>query len=125
MRVFVTGASGFVGSAIVQELLQAGHKVLGMVRSESAAEALVRAGAEAHLGNLYDLESIKKGAAACDAVMHTAFDLDFSTYTASCEHERTVMLAFCHLLAGSRRPLVITSGVGILSKEWQYTENDP
>ena len=124
MRVFVTGASGFVGSAIVQELLQAGHKVLGMVRSESAAEALVKAGAEAHFGNLDDLESIKKGAAQCDAVIHTAFNHDFSRYKENCENDRQIILALGSVLAGSNRPLVITSGVGILRKEGQYTEND-
>ncbi|MCS3798883.1 SDR family oxidoreductase [Niastella sp. OAS944] len=124
MRVFVTGASGFVGSAIVQELLQTGHKVLGMVRSESAAEALVKAGAEAHFGNLDDLESIKKGAAQCDAVIHTAFNHDFSRYKENCENDRQVILALGSVLAGSNRPLVVTSGVGILRKEGQFTEND-
>lgn len=124
MRVFVTGASGFVGSAIVQELLQAGHKVLGMVRSESAAEALVKAGAEAHLGNLNDLESIKKGAAQCDAVIHTAFNHDFSRYKDSCEEDRLVIQALGSVLAGSTRPLIVTSGVGILRKDGQFTEND-
>lgn len=124
MRVFVTGASGFVGSAIVQELLQAGHKVLGMVRSESAAEALVKAGAEVHLGNLNDLESIKKGAAQCDAVIHTAFNHDFSRYKDSCEEDRLVIQALGSVLAGSTRSLVVTSGVGILRKDGQFTEND-
>jgi nucleoside-diphosphate-sugar epimerase len=124
MRVFVTGASGFVGSAIVKELLQAGHTVLGMVRSESAADALVKAGAESYFGNLDDLESIKKGAAQCDAVIHTAFNHDFSRYMASCEEDRQVILALGSVLAGSNRPLVITSGVGILRKDGQFTEND-
>ena len=124
MRVFVTGASGFVGSAIVQELLQAGHKVLGMVRSQSAAEALVKAGAEAHLGNLDDLESIKKGAAQCDAVIHTAFNHDFSRYKENCENDRRIILALGSVLAGSNRPLVVTSGVGILRKTGQFTEAD-
>lgn len=125
MRVFVTGASGFVGSAIVQELLQAGHKVLGMVRSESAAASLVKTGAEAHLGNLDDLESIKKGATQCDAVIHTAFNHDFSRYNENCENDRRVILALGSVLAGSNRPLVVTSGVGILRKEGPFTENDP
>jgi nucleoside-diphosphate-sugar epimerase len=125
MHVFVTGASGFVGSAIVQELLQAGHKVLGLVRSESAAASLVKTGAEAHLGNLDNLESIKKGAAQCDAVIHTAFDHDFSRYKENCENDRRVILALGSVLAGSNRPLVVTSGVGILRKAAQFTENDP
>jgi nucleoside-diphosphate-sugar epimerase len=124
MRVFVTGASGFVGSAIVQELLQAGHKVLGMVRSDSAAASLVKTGAEAHLGNLDDLESIKKGAAQCDAVIHTAFNHDFSRYKESCEDDRQIILALGSVLAGSNRPLVVTSGVGILRKAAPFTEDD-
>jgi nucleoside-diphosphate-sugar epimerase len=124
MHVFVTGASGFVGSAIVKELLEAGHQVLGMVRSDSAAEELIKAGAEAHRGNLDDLESIKKGAAQCDAVIHTAFNHDFTRYKASCEHDRLVILALGEVLAGSDRPLVITSGVGLLNNGRLVTEND-
>lgn len=124
MRVFVTGASGFVGSAIVQELLQAGHNVLGMVRSESAAYALVKTGAEAYFGNLDDLESIKKGAAQCDAVIHTAFNHDFSRYKENCENDRQVIQALGAVLAGSNRPLVVTSGVGILRKDGLFTESD-
>jgi nucleoside-diphosphate-sugar epimerase len=124
MRVFVTGASGFVGSAIVKELLKAGHKVLGMVRSESAAEALSKTGAEVHLGNLDDLESIKNGAAQCDAVIHTAFNHDFSRYKENCEDDRKVITAIGSVLAGSNRPLVITSGVGVLNHRRMLTEND-
>jgi nucleoside-diphosphate-sugar epimerase len=125
MRVFVTGASGFVGSAIVKELLQAGHQVLGLVRSNSAAETIVKAGAEAHLGNLDDLESIKKGAAQCDAVIHTAFNHDFSRYKESCEHDRKVIQALGAALAGTSRPLIVTSGIGVLRKTGLLTEKDP
>lgn len=124
MRVFVTGASGFVGSAVVQELLQAGHKVLGMVRSENAAEVLMKAGAETHHGNLDDLESIKKGAAQCDAVIHTAFNHDFSRYKENCENDRKVIGALGEVLAGSGRPLVVTSGIGVLKYNRLLTEND-
>jgi nucleoside-diphosphate-sugar epimerase len=124
MRVFVTGASGFVGSAIVKELLQAGHQVLGMVRSEQAAAAVIKAGAEAHRGDLNDLESIKKGAAHCDAVIHTAFNHDFTRYKESCENDRKVILALGEALAGSGRPLVITSGTGLLKYDRLLTEND-
>lgn len=114
MRVFVTGASGFVGSAIVKELLAAGHQVLGMVRSDSAAEKLRATGAEAHFGDLYELESIKSGAAACDAVIHTAFNHDFSKFKENCETDRQVIGALASVLAGTGKPLVITSGVGLL-----------
>ncbi len=124
MRVFVTGASGFVGSAIVQELLKAGHQVLGMVRSASAGEEVKKAGADVHFGYLDDLESITKGTAQCDAVIHTAFNHDFSRYKESCENDRTVIQALGAALAGSNRPLVITSGTGILRKTGPLTEND-
>jgi len=115
MRVFVTGASGFVGSAIVQELLSAGHQVLGMVRSDSAAENITALGAEAHHGNLDDIESIKSGAAVCDAVIHTAFNHDFSKFKDNCETDRRVIEALGSVLAGTARPLVVTSGIGLLN----------
>ncbi|MFT3822840.1 MAG: SDR family oxidoreductase [Chitinophagaceae bacterium] len=124
MRVFVTGASGFVGSATVQQLLQAGHQVLGLARTDSAAEALIKAGATVHRGNLTDLESIKKGAEQADAVIHTAFNHDFSRFKDNCEDDRQVILALGEALAGSNRPLVITSGVGLLNYGRLATEND-
>lgn len=124
MRVFVTGASGFVGSAIVKELLQAGHKVLGMVRSDSAAEVLSKTGAEVYRGDLNDLESIKTGAAQCDAVIHTAFNHDFSRFKENCEDDRKVITAIGSVLAGSDRPLVVTSGVGVMNYGRMLTEND-
>ena len=124
MKVFVTGASGFVGSAVVKELLQAGHQVLGLVRTAPAAEALIKAGAEPHYGDLDDLESIKKGAAQCDAVIHTAFNHDFTRYKANCENDRKVILALSEVLAGSDRPLIVTSGIGLLSLNRPITEND-
>lgn len=124
MRVFVTGASGFVGSAIVQELLQAGHQVLGLARSDSAAGKLIQAGAEVHRGDLNDLDSIRQGTEHCDAVIHTAFNHDFSRFKANCEDDRQVILAIGSALAGSGRPLVITSGVGILHYDRLVTEED-
>lgn len=124
MRVFVTGASGFVGSAIVQELLQAGHQVIGLARSDSAAEKLIKAGAEVHRGDLNDLESIRKGTEHCDAVIHTAFNHDFSRFKANCEDDRRVILALGAALAGTGCPLVITSGVGLLNYGRLVTEED-
>ena len=124
MRVFVTGASGFVGSAVVKQLLQAGHQVLGLVRSDSAAEALAKTGAEVHRGDLTDLESLKKGAEQCDAVIHTAFNHDFTRFKANCEDDRKVIAALGEVLAGSDRPLVITSGIGMMNYGRLLTEND-
>ncbi|WP_158827107.1 SDR family oxidoreductase [Mucilaginibacter lacusdianchii] len=124
MRVFVTGASGFVGSAVVKDLLAAGHQVLALVRSDNAAAQLATTGAEVHRGDVNDLEVIKQGAAACDAVIHTAFNHDFSQYKASCEADRLVIEALGDALAGSDKPLVITSGVGLLTYGRLVTEDD-
>jgi nucleoside-diphosphate-sugar epimerase len=124
MRVFVTGASGFVGSAIVKELLTAGHQVLGLIRSEKSAEQLKKDGAEILLGDVNDLNVIKQGATECDAVIHTAFNHDFSQYQASCEADRLVIEAFGDALAGSHKPLAITSGVGLLNYGRLVTEDD-
>lgn len=115
MRVFVTGASGFVGAAVVQELVAAGHRVRGMVRSEEAAQKLLAIGAEPHRGDLDNLESIRNGAAGCDAVIHTAFNHDFTRFKENCETDRKVIGALAAALAGSSRPLVVTSGIGLLS----------
>lgn len=124
MRIFVTGASGFVGSAIVAELLGAGHQVLGLVRSTAAAEVLAQAGGEAYLGNLNDLEGLKHAAATCHAVIHTAFNHDFSRYKENCEHDRWVIQALGQALAGTGKPLLVTSGVGLLHYPRPVTEND-
>jgi len=125
MRVFVTGASGFVGSAIVRELLQAGHSVLGLVRSDAGAESVANAGAEVYRGDINDQEAIQKATEGCDAVIHTAFNHDFSRFKQNCEDDRKVIEALGDALAGSYRPLVVTSGVGILNLgSRQITEND-
>ena len=113
MRVFLTGATGFIGSRIVRELLDAGHQVLGMTRSEAGARALAEAGAEVHRGRLEEPDSLRDGAAQADAVIHTAFDHDFSHFAANCEKDHQAILALGAALAGSRRPLLITSGTGM------------
>ena len=113
MRIFLTGATGFIGSRIVPELLAAGHHVLGMTRSDEGAQTLTAAGAEVHRGHLEDLDSLRAGAAKADAVIHTAFDHDFSNFVANCEKDRQAIKAMGSALVGSGRPLLITSGTGM------------
>jgi len=113
MRVFLTGATGFIGSRIVPELITAGHQVLGLTRSDEGAAALFRAGAQVHRGNLEDPETLATGAAQADAVIHTAFDHDFTNFLANCEKDRRVIEAMGDVLAGSSKPFLITSGVGM------------
>lgn len=113
MRVFVTGSTGFIGSAVVKELIGAGHQVLGLCRSEDKAAALSAAGAEVVRGSLEDLDSLKDGVARADGVIHLAFNHDFSKFAANCEHDRQIIQALGAPLVGSKRPLLVTSGTGM------------
>jgi nucleoside-diphosphate-sugar epimerase len=124
MRIFVTGATGFIGSAIVQELIDAGHRVLGLVRSDATAKALAAAGADVQRGSLEDLDSLRRGASESDGVIHTAFIHDFSKFAENCEIDRRAIEALGSAFAGSDRPLVITSGTALLMPGRLGTEDD-
>jgi len=124
MRVFVTGATGFVGRAVVTELLAAGHRVLGLARSDANAGALRAQGAEVHRGDLTDPAGLAEGARACDGVVHTAFNHDFSRFAENCEMDARAIQALGEALAGSARPLLVTSGVARLAPGRLATEQD-
>ncbi len=123
MRVFVTGATGFVGSAVISDLITAGHSVLGLTRSETGSAALEAAGVDVLQGSLEDLDSLKRGAAASDAVIHTAFIHDFSKFKENCEIDRQAIEVLGETLAGSEKPLIVTSGLGMIPHDGLVTED--
>lgn len=124
MKVFVTGATGFIGSAVVRELLAAGHEVTGLARSEVAAQKVAALGAKVHRGDITDIASLQAGAAAADGIIHTGFIHDFSRYPEMCVVDGKAIDAMGEVLIGSQRPFIITSGTGVMVKDKVVTEND-
>jgi len=132
MRIFLTGSTGFIGSAVCRELLAAGHEVLGLARSDKGAAALAAAGAQAYRGDIEDLAGLHRGAAACDGVIHTAFDHDFTHFVENCRKDRRAIEALGAALAGTARPLVIASSTamglstpGVAAAEDEFDPSHP
>lgn len=123
MKIFVTGATGFIGSAMVQELIKAGHQVLGLARSEEKAKSLAAAGARIHRGDLKDLDSLRQGVQASDGVIHLGFIHDFSKFEENCAIDKAAIEAMGEVLAGTNKPFVITSGTALVSPGKLATED--
>ena len=125
MRIFLTGASGFIGSAIVPQLIRAGHRVLGLARSDASAAKLAAAGVDVHRGALTDLDSLRRGAAACDGVIHCAFSHDdLNDFAGNCEKDRGAIEALGSALAGTDRPFVVTAGTARFTRGQVLTEDE-
>ncbi len=125
MRVFITGATGWIGSALIPELISAGHQVTGLVRSEQKAEALRAMGAQARLGSLSDLDALRQAASQADGVVHLAFGLDFSKIVELAKEDREAIETFGEVYLQSDRPVIITSGFGLLPSGETFTEDGP
>jgi nucleoside-diphosphate-sugar epimerase len=124
MRVFVTGAAGFIGSVLVPELLSAGHSVLGLARNDANAQKLAEAGVEVHRGDLTDLASLRAGAEKSDAVIHLAFIHDFSKFAENCAIDKAAIEAIGEVLTGTEKPLLVTGGLALLADGRPATEDD-
>ncbi len=128
MRVFITGASGWVGSAVVRELIAAGHRVVGLVRSEDKARSLVASGGESLLGSLRDIDILKTGAGKADGVIHTAFGVGLAqpaVFAESAKEDRQAIETFGDVFKGSDRPILVTGGIGVLPRGQRFSEETP